>query len=1076
MALKGDLASVDLAQVFQMLALNQKVGLLGIQSPTAWKALYFDERGVTLYFNEHAMLDNVLAKLVRSGVLAGDGVAEAREHSVRHGQAVVDSLLAGGYLTEDDLDQALRTEIEEQIYELFFWYDAKFEFFEGATEYQGQEGIIHDRFFFGTDILIMEAARRIDEWGYIQTLVANGLEVHRHVPGNSRAFELDEEAFQIYELLDAKRNVNRLIEITSIPSFHVFKTLATLLEDGMIEAVPSDELLAAGQECMHEGRMQDAINLLERAVLDGVGVPEVHILASEAYDAVAEYEQSAFHTKCTAEYHAAQGNLREAIDLYRWVLESIPTDLAACQRVVELSVGRPDLSTPDFNPLQIGKNLVDLYLEIGEVDRVRNLLEDLLRENPTDIELKKSLINVHTKVGDTRRVIELYVSIADDLQKRGDPIQAIKYLQKILQIDRSRSDISDRIKSLYQADERKRSRRRGLVALTVVFCMLVAATIGYYIYNQTARAYYDKLDLEPLIEKKDFQGAIRVVKGFLETYPFTMVAKEAEAELVSLNARYRAYEAAREREVVQEDAKLERIRYEYKNAWSAHLAFFEQRDLTSALKSIEQVRQLVRKAGQAADRRWEVENKVDKSHRELKAYLANASALERHCRQALDEGNWQLARKNVLKLVKEFALSEQAASARVPVMFVTRPVGAAVMRSGKPLLVEKGGKQVPVVTPAVVLCPNQSTLKFELVKPGFVTREATINPLESASVSYVMTIVPLETIRFAHPVLGTPGLTDDGTLVATLRGGRIGVATPVKGAATQLTTLKLPGLSEVDGIPAVTGREIVFTTNEGDVMCFERRGGVRLWQVPARHTVELGPVVANGRAFLTDREGRLFCLSASSGRELWARPLDGRAAGRPAVFGRTVAVGSHGGTVLVLDADKGAVFKRLVLGRAVTTEVLRDNDLLVVGTEDGFVSGYRLADKTKKWTVDVGRSVRPGELCMSEDLESLFVVGSDKMLFRIGVRDGRVQVKQRLPFRLRPGLVSIGNALYVVLQEIKHQEGAKVQYQDLVLALDRESFEVLWEFRDGGEFRGLLSAAGDRLFVAGADGGIYRFR
>jgi hypothetical protein len=34
MALKGDLASVDLAQVFQMLALNKKVGLLSIQSST----------------------------------------------------------------------------------------------------------------------------------------------------------------------------------------------------------------------------------------------------------------------------------------------------------------------------------------------------------------------------------------------------------------------------------------------------------------------------------------------------------------------------------------------------------------------------------------------------------------------------------------------------------------------------------------------------------------------------------------------------------------------------------------------------------------------------------------------------------------------------------------------------------------------------------------------------------------------------------------------------------------------------------------------------------------------------------
>ncbi|MEY2980412.1 MAG: hypothetical protein RL562_639, partial [Planctomycetota bacterium] len=39
MALKGDLASVDLAQVFQMLALNQKVGMLCITSPRGWRAL-----------------------------------------------------------------------------------------------------------------------------------------------------------------------------------------------------------------------------------------------------------------------------------------------------------------------------------------------------------------------------------------------------------------------------------------------------------------------------------------------------------------------------------------------------------------------------------------------------------------------------------------------------------------------------------------------------------------------------------------------------------------------------------------------------------------------------------------------------------------------------------------------------------------------------------------------------------------------------------------------------------------------------------------------------------------------------
>ena len=95
MALKGDLASVDLAQVFQMLALNQKVGLLYIQSTTAWKALYFNEQGVTLYFNEHTMLDRVLAKLVRGGQISANGVLEAREHAAHQGHPVLGDKIYG---------------------------------------------------------------------------------------------------------------------------------------------------------------------------------------------------------------------------------------------------------------------------------------------------------------------------------------------------------------------------------------------------------------------------------------------------------------------------------------------------------------------------------------------------------------------------------------------------------------------------------------------------------------------------------------------------------------------------------------------------------------------------------------------------------------------------------------------------------------------------------------------------------------------------------------------------------------------------------------------------------------------
>ena len=116
MALQGDLASVDLAQIFQMLALSQKAGLLVVEAADDGKALYFDSRGVTLYYNEHTLLDRVLARMVRTGMLAPSIEQQARHHASSTGTSVADALLAGACFTEDQLEAGYRSEMEEEIY------------------------------------------------------------------------------------------------------------------------------------------------------------------------------------------------------------------------------------------------------------------------------------------------------------------------------------------------------------------------------------------------------------------------------------------------------------------------------------------------------------------------------------------------------------------------------------------------------------------------------------------------------------------------------------------------------------------------------------------------------------------------------------------------------------------------------------------------------------------------------------------------------------------------------------------------------------------------------------------------
>ena len=1080
MALKGDLASVDLAQVFQMLALNQKVGLLCIQSPTRWKSLYFDERGVTLYFNEHTMLDRVLNKLVCRGILASDGVAEAREHAAQHSQRVVDGLLAGGYLTDEELNSSLCNEMEEEIYGLFFWNDAKFEFFEGATEYEGREGVIHDDFFFGTDMLIMEAARRIDEWGYIRSRVSNSLEIHRQSDSGANSFEMDESLVEVYDVIDGRRNVDRLIEISGLSPFHLFKDLARLIDENLIEAVPPEEMLELGCECMNEGRMQDAINLFERAAAQEVGIPEVYAHVSEAYDAIGEYELSAYHTKCRAEFAAAQGDLKEALELFRWVLESIPTDLAACQRIVELSVGHPELATQDLDPLRVGKDLVDLYLEIGEVDRVRSLLEELIRQHPTDIELKKSLINVHTKVGDTKRVVELYESIAKYLAKSGDPIQAINYLQKILQLDKSRKDISEQIKQLYQADERKRTRRRSILALGMVMCLLVLATIGYYFYDQNARLRYDNLVVDQFVQEKDFQGAIKLLQAFLREHPFTIVGKDARDELADLEAQMQVYEAEQQRKTREELGRLNRVRNRYEAAWLQHVAHVEQTELSKALTDMQLVRALVAEAGMPQDLQWAASKQLEKSYRELRNYLAEAAALEREARTALDSGDWQVGRTKILELVSKYQMSPNAKRSRIPVLVVSQPAGAVIVRDGTPETVQTPtGRQV-AVTPTVIYAVNEEVVQYELRRAGFETEVIKIEPRNAERADRLLTVVPTAVIEFSDQVQSSPGIAVDGRVVVGLRGGKLGIS---NGNGREPVVTKLAGLSEVSGVPAVSADRVVFETNvdgtlERSLVCHLVSDGSESWRVSLRAPLAFDPLVVNSRIFIADKDGRISCLSVADGHEVWSKTLSERGlpSGRPTVSRTSLAVGSSEGEVLVLDVSQGRVSSQFKLDVGVSSRVLLGRGLAIFGTEDGRMHAFDLRTRKQAWNLQLDRALVGEDLALAPDGDTVLLVGSDSSVSRVSLIGGETLAERKMGGSVRPGIAVIGQRVFVVVKASDELRNRKLRHWDILLSLGAWDLDVQWQFSDGGEFRGQLVPRPRDLYLTGSTGQVYRFQ
>jgi outer membrane protein assembly factor BamB/tetratricopeptide (TPR) repeat protein len=1069
MALKGDLASVDLAQVFQMLALNQKVGMLCITSPRGWRALYFEPRGFCPYFDEHVLLDKVVGRATRNGHLDPEVVREARHHAVASGVGLADALIAAGHLADAELVSMLRSEMEEEIYELFSWEQATFEFLEGARSIEGRDGHIDPRFVFATDMLIMEAARRIDEWSFIEDRIESPRELFRPVGRSQPDEELEDVALAVFDLVDGKRNVTRLIELTGMPPFLVHKGLAVLLDEGLIEAVPPAQLTKAAADCDAEGRAEDAVHIYERAVELGVGLPEAHEHAAALYEGLQEFEKASEHHKRLAEFAADTGDVRRAVDLLSHVVDVLPTDLAARERLVELTVGRADLAARGFDPVSHGKELVDLYLAVGEVDRVRGVLERLLRDNPYDIELKKSLINVHTKAGDSRRVVELYESIAEDLVQARKPIEAIKYLQKILMLDRNRKDIAERIRSLYVLDERRRSRRRSLVWMAVAAVVIAVLGTGWWFYDEQAR---DELGLvhvraQERLDAEDYAGALGEYRTFAAGFPMTTALRDVEAEV----SRIESLELRRDQQLALEKRKraehLARVRANYRSAWEDVPKLIAAEDLDGALRRCEEVRAAIDTEGEAEDAAWGEEVGLDAELQGLRTYVAAAFDLDRRARSALRDGDWRTARNILLEAVGSYGLSATVRAARVPVEVRTRPAGAEVYVGGEPVLEEATGQVLR--TPCVVRLGHAGHEDVEVRLAGFEPARVRVDVREEEVVEALLEAVPASVLEFAEPVRGAPSVYR-GHLAAGLRGGQVAL---LRLEDERRSVHQLPGLDEVDGGVALTHAIAVFATREGRLVALSLTRGDQLWseKLTARPVHDV--LVHANRVLFVDERGRFVAYDASKGGDpLWFVPSVGRTVGKPVAEGRYAYVALEDGHVLVIDALEGGVAERVRVGRGLTCGVLEADGAIVVGTDDGRLVAVRPGAAKPVWELPL-----PGEAVAEQIVRAegaVLVRTHDHRLLLVDLREGSLRAEVSIDGRIVSGPVvrdGGGGGLEAVV--VTRAAGA---HHDVLRAFGTSDLEPAWLYQDGGEFAGAPTALGHEVFLPGSSGDVLRLR
>lgn len=289
MAIEGPLRELALTDVFQLLDLSRKTGLLSVTDEGGGRrAVVRFERGAVTGAELAGSTTRIDQLLLRAGKVTQAQIAEAvRAQRAAPGQRIGAVLVEAGAVSEEDVRRHVAFQIEQIVFELIRWRDGYFRFEEAPP---GEPDRVPVR--IGTESLLMEAARRIDEWSVLESKVPHMKAVPALVGelADDAMLDLRPAEWEVLAEIDGERPLKTIASELGRSDFEVAKIVFGLVSTGVVEVVderpaaipapaadvPSSAGLSAAQAALREGRWAEAAAALERVVsLDPLS-PEAH--------------------------------------------------------------------------------------------------------------------------------------------------------------------------------------------------------------------------------------------------------------------------------------------------------------------------------------------------------------------------------------------------------------------------------------------------------------------------------------------------------------------------------------------------------------------------------------------------------------------------------------------------------------------------------------------------------------------------------------------------------------------------------------------------------------------------------
>ncbi len=244
MALKGTIKDFGLADIFQLIALQKKTGVLALESKG---------NPVNISFHEGMIIsadvlnrwegDRLGEVLVKAGKISREQLDRALEINKGSGHRLGYILLKEDLINKDELSAALQHQMKSLVFRLFHWKEGRYKF--DAKDTPSSDNL-HSP--IDTEYILMEGLRILDEWPAIEHRIPSFdtvlHQVQDKVDEEDSEITLSENDKRILNLVDGKSDISMIIASSGMDEIEACNILIKLMDTNLIEKPSRQETTA----------------------------------------------------------------------------------------------------------------------------------------------------------------------------------------------------------------------------------------------------------------------------------------------------------------------------------------------------------------------------------------------------------------------------------------------------------------------------------------------------------------------------------------------------------------------------------------------------------------------------------------------------------------------------------------------------------------------------------------------------------------------------------------------------------------------------------------------------------------